>query len=118
VSGVFGGGGDVPLLIGVKSASDLYAIWFGPRGGFEFLSGRLQLGKDTTASVFDVQARHYYGMLVAGLRVGFRHVHVAIELDAGYHRVDGSFKTSSGAESSTHVQQISLTPAGALEVSF
>src|SRR6185369_15024281 len=109
-SGVFGGGGDVPLLIGVKSASDLYSIWFGPRGGFEVMGGRLQLGQD---SVFDVQARHYYGMLVAGLRVGFRHVHVAIELDAAYHRVDGTFKTGktgAGSESSTHVQQISLTP--------
>lgn len=118
VSGVFGGGADVPLLIGVKSASDIYAVWFGPRGGFEIMGGRLQVGKDTAASFFDVQARHYYGMLVAGLRVGFRHVHVAIELDAGYHRVDGTFKKDKGAESSTSVQQLSLTPAGALEVSF
>lgn len=118
VSGVFGGGADVPLLVGVKSASDIYAVWFGPRGGFEIMGGRLQLGTDAMPSVFDVHARHFYGMLVAGLRVGFRHVHVAIELDAGYHRVDGTFKGPSGAESSTHVQQISLTPAGALEVSF
>lgn len=117
-SGVFGGGADLPILIGFKSASDLYSVWFGPRGGFEILSGRLQLGKDTAAQTFDVGARHFYGMLVAGLRVGFRHVHVAIELDAGYHSVSGTFKPSTGSETSTNVQQITLTPAGALEISF
>ncbi|APR83310.1 Hypothetical protein A7982_08659 [Minicystis rosea] len=118
VSGVFGGGADLPILIGVKSPSDIYSVWFGPRAGFEILAGRLQLGQDTAAQTFDVQARHFYGMLVAGVRVGFRHVHVAIELDAGYHRVDGTFKSTGSGETSTHVQQITLTPAGALEVSF
>ena len=117
-SGVFGGGADVPILIGVKSPSDIYSVWFGPRAGFEIMAGRLQLGQDTAAQTFDVQARHFYGMLVAGVRVGFRHVHVAVELDAGYHRVDGSFKSMGSGETSTHVQQITLTPAGALEVSF
>ncbi|MFT3766356.1 MAG: hypothetical protein QM820_12720 [Minicystis sp.] len=117
-SGVFGGGADVPILIGVRSASDIYALWFGPRAGFEIMGGRLQLGADTAAQTFDVHARHFYGMLVAGLRVGFRHVHVALELDAGYHRVDGTFKATGSGEAETHVQQITLTPAGALEVSF
>jgi hypothetical protein len=118
-SGVFGGGADVPLLIGVKSTSDIYALWFGPRAGFEIVSGRLQLGGDE-ASLFDVTARHFYGGLVAGMRVGFRHVHAAIELNAAYHRADGAFKTSgtAGSGTSTSVQQISLTPAGALEISF
>lgn len=126
-SGIFGGGADIPLLIGVKSASDIYALWFGPRAGFEIVAGRLQLGQDAT-SILDVSARHFYGGLVAGMRVGFRHVHAAIELDAGYHRVDGSFKPSApagpgnggsaGTATSTSVQQLSLTPAGALDISF
>ena len=116
-SGVFGGGADLPVLLGVKSTSDIYSLWFGPRAGFEILGGRLQLGD---SAIYDVSARHFYGGLVAGLRVGFRHVHAVIELDANYHRVDGSFKTSgsTGAGSSTDVQQVSLTPAGALEISF
>jgi hypothetical protein len=117
-SGVFGGGADVPLLVGWHSSSDIYALWFGPRGGFEVIGGRLQLGQDTAAQVFDVHARHFYGMLVAGMRVGFRHVHVALEVDAAYHSVDGTFRLGTGAETSTHVQQISLTPAGALEITF
>jgi hypothetical protein len=119
VSGVFGGGADVPLLLGIKSASDLYSIWFGPRGGFEIMGGRLQIGSDAMPMTYDVHAKHFYGMLVAGMRVGFRHVHVAIELDAGYHHVDGTFApTGTSAQTSTSVQQITLTPAGALEVSF
>jgi hypothetical protein len=120
-SGVYGGGADVPLLIGVRSSSDIYAFWFGPRGGFDILSGGLQLGQ--SSPVLDVSARHFYGGLVAGLRVGFRHVHVAIELDAAYHRVDGSFRPSAASttptmSTSASLQQISLTPAGALEVTF
>jgi hypothetical protein len=118
VSGVFGGGADVPLLVGWHSAGDIYSFWFGPRGGFEIMGGRLQLGQDTSAQVFDVSARHFYGMLVGGMRVGFRHVHVAIELDAAYHRVDGTFRAMGASDASTSVQQITLTPAGALEISF
>lgn len=125
VSGVYGGGADVPLLIGWKSAGDIYSIWFGPRGGFEIMGGSLAFGgagaEPSTPDVplvYSVHARHFYGMLVAGLRVGFRHVHVAIELDAAYHHVAGTFQPEGGAKTSTNVQQISITPAGALEVSF
>lgn len=117
VRGVFGGGGDLPVLIGLRSASDLYALWFGPRAGFEVLSGRLQLGPEAAPSIYDVSARHFYGSLVAGLRVGFRHVHAAIELDAGYHDVNGTF-TTSGVVTAARIKQITLTPAGALLVSF
>ena len=119
-SGVYGAGADLPVLLGLKSTSDIYSLWFGPRAGFEILGGRLQFGDGTAPSLYDVSARHVYGGLVAGLRVGFRHVHAVIELDANYHWVDGSFKTSgsTGGGSSTNVQQISLTPAGALEISF
>lgn len=118
-SGVYGGGADVPVLIGARSASDIYAFWFGPRGGFEILAGRLQLGD--ALSVFDVQAKHFYGGLTAGMRVGFRHVHLAVELNAAYHHADGTFRPSAmptALPTSTNVQQISLTPAGALEITF
>jgi hypothetical protein len=118
-NGVYGGGADVPILIGVHSSSDLYAFWFGPRGGFDLLAGGLELGDATTTS--DVHARHFYGGLVAGVRVGFRHVHLALELDAAYHHVDGTFQptlTPAAPSTSATLQQISLAPAGALEVTF
>jgi hypothetical protein len=119
--GVYGGGADVPVLLGVRSTGDLYALWFGPRVGFEILSGRLQ--PDPT-SLADVQAKHFYAGLTAGARVGFRHVHLALELNASYHYADGSFgapataTTAAGPVTSTSVQQLSLTPAGALQVTF
>lgn len=99
--GVFGGGIDVPVLFGVRSKSDLYAFWVGPRGGFEALG-------DGEGSV-----RHWLGGFVVGVRGGFRHVHVALELDGGYHRADG---TALG--SSIGVGLFTLTPSGALVFSF
>jgi hypothetical protein len=120
-SSVYGGGGDVPLLFGYRSAGDILSLWIGPRAGFELFSGQYQLG-DT--GFYNAQGRHFYATLVAGVRLGFRHVHVAIELDGGYHAATGTFKattasgTPTGASTSTNVQQITLVPAGALEVTF
>jgi hypothetical protein len=133
---VYGGGLDVPVLLGVRNSTDVYAFWFGPRGGFEILRGDVQL--DPT-SIFDVQATHFYAGLTAGARVGFRHVHLALELNASYHSASGAFTlaalcSNSGAPNSatstctpvapappptsTSVQQLSLTPAGAIEITF
>jgi hypothetical protein len=124
-SGVFGGGADIPVLIGWRSASDLYSFWFGPRGGFEILSGRVQLADGSQMPpLYDVSGRHFYAGLTAGARVGFRHVHLALEVNAAYHAANGSFQTSAtdtapaGPAASTSVQQISVSPAGALVVTF
>lgn len=100
LGGVFGGGFDVPVLFGLKSDSDLYSIWAGPRAGIDFLGGALS-------------ARHVFAGLVAGLKVGFRHIHVAIEIDGDYHRVDGSI-----GKIAVGLNQVTLTPAGALLISF
>jgi len=56
-SGVYGGGLDIPVLLGVHSASDLYAFWFGPRAGFEYLAGGIQLA-DASAPI-EVHAEHF-----------------------------------------------------------
>jgi hypothetical protein len=124
-SGVFGGGGDLPVLLGIRSTGDTYAFWFGPRGGFEILSGRTQLGDSSgMPTLYDVSGKHFYTGLTLGARVGFRHVHLALEMNAAYHYAGGSFQTSAtgttpaGAPASTSVQQLSLTPAGALVVTF
>jgi hypothetical protein len=110
-SAVYGGGADVPVLIGVRSTGDLYAVWFGPRAGFEILRGQLQF--DKKSPLIDVSGRHFYGGLTAGLRVGFRHVYVAVEVNATYHHADGTFQAAS-----TDVQQLTITPAGALQAAF
>lgn len=99
--GVFGGGLDVPVLFGVHSKSDLYAFWVGPRGGFEALDAG------------NSSVRHWLGGFVLGVRGGFRHVHVALELNGAYHRADGTFSGSP-----IGVGLFSLTPSGALLFSF
>ena len=102
---VYGGGVDIPVLFGVHSKSDLYAFWAGPRVGFEALNG--QIGSS------EISARHFAGGFVVGVRGGFRHIHVAIEVDGAYHRADGSL-----AGASTGVSLFSLAPSGALVISF
>jgi hypothetical protein len=110
-SSVFGGGFDVPILFGARSASDLYSIWVGPRAGMEFLSGRVAI--DGMSPLSNVTARHIFAGVLAGLKVGFRHVHAAIELDFTYHRADGVF-----AGAKVGLSQLALTPGGALLLSF
>jgi hypothetical protein len=124
-TGVLGGGGDLPILIGWRSAADIFSFWFGPRAGFEVFTGQVQMSDFSGGNpLFDITGHQFYAGLTAGARVGFRHVHLALELNASYHAASGSFTlavpdgnamagTTPGA-----VQQLSLTPAGALEVSF
>lgn len=113
---VYGGGLDLPVLIGVRSKNDLYAVWFGPRGGFETMSGELAAPPEAsgTGPTFDeVSARHYYAGLVLGLSAGFRHIHVAIELDGAFHYATGTLGTEE-----LSLSQVTLTPGGALVISF
>jgi hypothetical protein len=106
---VYGAGADVPIVVGARSRGDAYAIWAGARGGFELLSGNV--GDAGTAR--DVSVRHVYGGGLVGVRGGFRHVHVAIEVDAAYHRASGTI----GPDERT-IDGFVLTPAGALIVTF
>jgi hypothetical protein len=124
-NGVYGGGGDLPILIGLRSTGDIYAFWFGPRVGFDILQGGIQ--QDPTSSALEVSGKHFYAGLTAGMRVGFRHIHLALEINAAYNYANGTFQvapmagtsgTPTSTPTSTSVQQISLTPAGALEVTF
>ncbi len=114
-SSVFGGGVDIPVLFGVHSKNDLYALWLGPRGGFEALSGHLAVssGQPDTLTLADVKARHFFGGFLVGVRGGFRHVHVALEVDGAYHRADGSILGASAG-----VGFFAIAPSGALILSF
>ena len=111
---MYGGGFDVPMLVGLHLPSDLYALWFGPRAGVEFLTGRLALNPSGgPVELGDANGRQVYGGFVLGMRVGFRHVHAAIELDGAYHRIDGVL---GGVKSG--FGQFTLTPGGALTLTF
>jgi hypothetical protein len=122
-SAVYGGGLDLPILLGVHSRSDLYALWIGPRAGFELLRGNVSetsllpgtAGPGVSSDKLDdVNARHFFVGGLAGVRAGFRHLHVAFEVAASYHAADGTF----GALPATSIRALSITPAGALIATF
>jgi hypothetical protein len=104
---LLGGGFDVPLLFGWRSTAGLYSAWIGPRPGFAFVDGTLA---DGTA----FSARDGRLGFVAGLSVGFRQVHVAMELGGAFHFVDALVDKTQKVE----FNQFTLTPAGALVLTF
>lgn len=118
-SSVYGVGFDVPVLLGFRSRSDVYALWFGPRAGFELLRGKLAADAPSepdagaTATEVDVTAQHLQVGFVLGVRVGFRHVHVAVEAGAAYHRAAAEL-----GGVALVLEQATVTPGGALLITF
>jgi hypothetical protein len=115
---VYGGGGDVPVLVGWSSDADIYAVWLGPRGGFELLRGRileteLGVGEATTPDFLDVSGTHAFVGGLLGVRVGFRSIHVALEVDVTYHRAWGTLGASE-----VEVEQLGIAPGSALSLTF
>jgi hypothetical protein len=108
-----GWGADVPILFGYKSDGDLYMLWLGARGGWQHVDvgdltsepGSAQLG----ALPLSLSATEFWGGGLLGAAVGFRHVHVAMELDVSYAVVTGDY-----AATHAQVAGVSLTPAAAL----
>jgi hypothetical protein len=108
-----GWGADVPLLIGYQSDGDLYMLWLGARGGWEHVDvgdltsepGSGQLGP----TPISLSATRFWGGGLFGAAVGFRHVHVAMELDVSYASVSGDYN-----ETHARVEGVTLTPATAL----
>jgi hypothetical protein len=108
---IFGGAFDLPVLLGYHSASDLYSLWIGPRAGIELLQGRLSYGD--SVEIAHLSARHLFVGGVMGVRVGFRHVHAALEFSFAAHHVDATL-----GGGIYDLDQVSLTPGGALVFSF
>ncbi len=108
-SGVFGGGFDVPVLLGWHSSADLYALWIGPRLGGELVGG----GIAADGEGVEVSGRHLWFGGVAGVRVGLRHLYAVFELDVAHHLADGFV-----GEDAFEVEAFTFAPAAALAVSF
>lgn len=104
---LLGGGFDVPVLFGWRSTAGLYSAWIGPRPGFTLVQGVLADG--TAFSAQDGRLG-----FVAGLSVGFRQVHVAMELGGAFHFVDATVDKTQKVE----FNQFTLTPAGGLVLTF
>lgn len=105
---------DVPILVGWRSRADVAWVWAGARGGYEKLGGKATvLAADNLAMTGEVDASRLYALGVAGLGLGFRHLHAGLELQAGYQCARGSFWGTSHS-----VEAFSLSPAAALIGSF
>lgn len=111
---IHGWGADVPLLVGYQSDSDLFMLWMGVRGGWEQvdISDVSTEPKAVTLGIppASLSATRFWGGGLLGFAVGFRHVHVAFELDAAYATISGSFNGTSGVT----VAGVTLAPATAL----
>ncbi len=110
-SALSGGGLDLPLLLGWKSTGGLYSGWIGPRAGISWVRGAL--GVAGTDKPLTLAGQHIRTGMVAGLRLGFRHIHVALEIGGDWHVVSGNLGATD-----VSFTQFSLTPAGALVLGF
>ena len=61
------------------------------------------------APPISLSADRFYGGGVAGLAVGFRHIHVAAEIEAAYQTISGSYN-----QTSVTVSGLTLSPGAAL----
>ncbi len=110
LASLHGYGADVPLLVGWESPGRLYQVWAGVRGGFEHdgVDVLRSEPKDIPGAI-TLTANRAYGGGVAGFAVGFNHIHLALELDAAYLVVSGSYNAND-----VTVRGISLAPSGAI----
>jgi hypothetical protein len=131
---VYGGGGDVPIILGWVSDAELYSVWFGPRGGFEILGGSIVESEFLPGGRDDVKVpfsgKHFFVGGLLGAKVGFRTFHVALEVGVSYHFADGEFgeqggegplgpgTSGEGSVIEATLQQLTVVPAGALLLTF
>lgn len=108
-----GWGADVPVLLGYQSAGDFYFLWLGARGGWEHVDigdvSSVPGSPSFGAAPLSLSATRFWGGGLLGAAVGFRHVHVAVELDVSYAAVTGDFD---GTHAS--VAGVTIAPSSAL----
>jgi hypothetical protein len=112
----YGPGVDVPVLFGRELGPGLYSFWFGPRAGYDHLSGSfssLLLQPSLPEESLDLEGNHFWAGGLVGVKVGFRRVHVALEVNGAWHHGQGEL-----GDENASFDQVSVTPAGALIVAF
>jgi hypothetical protein len=88
---VHGWGADVPLLVGYTSEAGVYSLWIGARGGWEHIDSGDVSDPGAAIGPIGITATRAWGGGLVGLAAGFRHVHVAVELDVCYSSVTGEY---------------------------
>jgi hypothetical protein len=88
--------------------------WAGLRAGWDHAEiSALTSEEPAPNSVVELSATRFYGGAVAGFGAGFRHVHVALELDVAYQTLSGSYFNAT-----ITVAGVSAAPAAALWIDF
>jgi len=106
-------GFDAPVLVGVKSPSDLLSAWAGPRFGYERICAEATLGIEPSAQPGSLSLeRVQYGGVV-GISLGFRRLYGAIELDFSHQSYSGDILGQK-----VEGTGFALTPAAALVAKF
>jgi len=109
-------GFDVPVIVGWRSLASLYQVWAGVRGGYDHVSVAQRSTeplKVAQQTLLTLSADHAYVGALIGLAIGLRHIHVALELDASYVFLSGSF---GGVPAKT--SGLVLTPGSAISWDF
>lgn len=114
----YGPGVDLPVLFGTHAGAGIYTLWLGPRIGFQHLSGSVDARAIDPAAPpggegLPLEGTHFWAGGVLGVRVGFRYLHVALEVDAAWHHGQGTL----GSERASF-DQVSVAPAGGLILTF
>jgi hypothetical protein len=113
LSDLRGWGADVPILVGYQSEGGLYMMWLGVRGGWEHDQIANVTSEPKAVSLgyppVGLSGEKYWGGGVLGVATGFRHLHVALEIDANATYVTGSF---GGTQAS--IVGAAISPATAL----
>jgi hypothetical protein len=110
LDGLHGWGADIPVLIGYQSSGDLYMLWIGARGGWEHVDISAPASSNAIGPLpYPLSADRFWAGPLLGFAVGFRHLHVAVELDSAFASISADYNGS-------HVQVggAALTPATAL----
>ncbi len=110
-----GWGGDIPVLVGWRSAAGIYQAWGGARLGVErdIVDTISTEPRPGVPGPIRLEATRTWAGGVVGLATGFRHVHVAVELDVAYQSVVGRYNATEAT-----VKGVTLAPATALWWSF
>jgi hypothetical protein len=112
-----GYGADLPILVGWQSTGGLYTIWFGPRGGIEWVTVETLTSEPKSVTIgtppLHLDATRGYVGAVVGVQTGFRHLHVAIEGQVDYQIISGTYNGTT-----VNVGGVTITPATALWFTF
>jgi hypothetical protein len=117
LTALHGYGADLPLLVGWESDNGLYKVWAGARAGWEHVTIEQLITEEKSVTLglppLGLTADRYWAGGLVGLATGFRHVHVALEVDVAYQSVRGWFNANN-----VKVDGLTLAPASAVWWSF